>query len=147
MKHERGQVLAFFAIVLPIALLPVVAYAIDASSLGARAAALQAAVAQAAEVAAQQVDSAVLRRDGSLRVDAAAAARIAGDALRLLEPAAALDRVSVQGAAVSVTASQSVELPIALGQKSVTLRASATARLVPGYESPSSRLPLPISSF
>ena len=53
LNRESGQVLAFFALVLPIVLVPVGAYAVDATIVASREAALQAATAQAAETAAQ----------------------------------------------------------------------------------------------
>jgi len=147
MRYRRGQVLVFFALVLPIALLPVVAYAIDASALGARAAALQSAATQAAEAAAQELDARALRSNGTLVVNGAQAKRVAGDVLRAEEPAATLDQATISGDGVTVTASERVDLPIPWLQKSVTLHARASARLVPGYEIPSSRLPLPVSTF
>jgi hypothetical protein len=146
-RKQRGQVLAFLALVLPMALLPVVVYAIDAAALGARAAALQSAAAQAAEVAAQQLDAAALRSGGVVVVDRAQAQLVAGEILRAEEPGANLDLAAVDGAGVTVTASEPVALPIPWLQKTVTLRARASARLVFGYESPSSRLPLPASTF
>jgi hypothetical protein len=146
-RQQRGQVLAFFALVLPIALVPVVAYAIDATAVGARAAALQSAAAQAAEVAAQQLDAATLRSSGLVVIDRGRAELIAGEILHAEEPGANLDQVLVDIAGVTVTASEPVALPIPWLQKTVTLRARARARLVFGYESPSSRLPLPASTF
>src|SRR6202521_6407192 len=55
-SNQAGQVLAFFAIVIPVVLLPVAAYAVDASIVAGREAGLQAATAQAAETAAQQLN-------------------------------------------------------------------------------------------
>src|SRR5260370_7702721 len=57
----RGQVLAFFALVLSIVLLPVAAYAVDATIVAGREADLQAATAQAAETAAERLNVTSLR--------------------------------------------------------------------------------------
>lgn len=147
MRRQPGQVLAFFALVLPIVLIPLVAYAVDAAALGTRAAGLQAAAAQAAEVAAQQIDASALRASGLLQVDAADARELAGEILKSEAPGALLDDVLLAGADVTVVAHETVELPIPWFEKQVTLRAREMARLAAGYDSPSSRLPLPASTF
>lgn len=144
---QEGQVLAFFAVALPLALLPVAAYALDSAAVSGRAAGLQAATAQAAEAAAQQVDVASLRSKGALELDHAAAQNAASQALADDESGANMDQVSVIGVTVTVLASEQVDLPLPLLARTITLHARATGRLVPGYERPSSLLPLPTSTF
>src|SRR5260370_4543596 len=70
----RGQVLAFFALVLSIVLLPVAAYAVDATIVAGREADLQAATAQAAQTAAERLNVSSLRATSALTLDPAAAA-------------------------------------------------------------------------
>ena len=147
MKAERGQVLAFFALALPVVLLPVAAYAVDASMVASREAGLQAATAQAAEVAAQQLDIGVLRSSSALTLDDAAVRLVAARTLVEDEPGASVDSSTVSGVDVTVAASESVTLPLSLFTPTVRLHARATARLVAGYESPNSRLPLPSRTF
>ena len=147
MTTQRGQVLAFFGLVMPIVLLPIVAYAIDAAALGTRAAGLQAAAAQAAEAAAQQVDAVALRASGTLEIDPSAARMVAQDALQAEEPAAVLRQVSVASTGVTVVATEDVDLPFPWFESKAILQARVTAQLVPGYDSPSSRLPLPSNTF
>lgn len=147
MSRQRGQVLAFFALALPAVLIPIVAYAVDAAAVGTRAAGLQAAAAQAAEVAAQRLDSAALRANGGLAIDPELADAAAVDVLRAEEPGAALEGIDVAGDMVTVVVSERVALPFPWFVDRATLQARATARLVAGYDSPSSRLPLPASTF
>ncbi len=146
-RRERGQVLAFVAVVIPIVLLPVVAYVVDAAVAEFHAADLQAATAQAAETAAQQLDLEVVRSGGGLSLDAVAVRRVAVETLGREDPTAVVDSVSVAGVDVTVRTSEGVQAPFALLTGRVTLRARASARLVAGYERPSSFLPLPSSSF
>jgi Flp pilus assembly protein TadG len=134
MNRECGQVLAFFALVLPIVLLPVAAYAVDATLVAGRAAGLQAATAQAAETAAQQLNVGVLRSTGALTVDLAAATLVAGRTLAEEEPAASIDSSTVTGARVTVVTSERVTLPFSIFARTITLHARAAARLVPGYD-------------
>ncbi|HSP10255.1 MAG TPA: hypothetical protein VLU92_11745 [Candidatus Dormibacteraeota bacterium] len=144
---EAGQVLAFFAMALPLVLLPVAAYAIDSATVSARAAALQAAAALAAEAASEQLDVATLRSRGVLALDPRAAKATALQELEADEPRATLDQVSVSGVTVTVVASEGVDLPLPLLTRTVTLHARSTSRLVPGYDRPSSFFPLPSSTF
>lgn len=144
---QAGQVLAFFAVALPLVLVPVAAYAVDSAIVSARAAGLQAAAALAAEAASEQLDVAVLRSRGELALDARGAQSAALRELEVDEPGAAMDQVSVSGVTVTVAASERVDLPLPLLTRTVTLRARSTARLVPGYDRPSSFLPLPTSTF
>jgi len=74
-SRETGQVLAFFALVLPIVLLPIAGYAVDATIVASGEAGLQAATAQAAETAAQQLSTGAIRAGGVLALDPAAAKR------------------------------------------------------------------------
>jgi hypothetical protein len=145
--RQGGQVLAFFAVALPLVLLPIAAYAVDSAAVSGRAAGLQAATAQAAEAAAQQVEVTSLRSRGALELDHAEAQTAASQALAADEPGANLDRVSVSGVTVTILASERVDLPLPLLAKTITLHAHSAARLVPGYERPSSLLPLPTSTF
>lgn len=147
-RNERGQVLAFFAVLLPIVLLPLAAYAIDAAFVATRAAGLQEAVAQAAEAAAQQVDISALRSGSGLVIDASSARAVATQAIGASDPRASVESVVVVGDVVTVTAGEVVRLPFNfLPVPAVRLDARASARLVPGYDNPSSRLPLPTSTF
>lgn len=147
MRSERGQVLAFFAVVVPMVLVPVAAYAVDAAVVEFHSAGLQAATAQAAETAAQQVDLATLRSGRGLSLDPVAARRVAVETVGREDPAAVVDSVSVAGVDVIVLTSVGVQAPFALLTGRVTLHARASARLVAGYDRPSSFLPLPSSSF
>lgn len=146
-KPERGQVLAFFAVVIPIVLLPVAAYAVDAAVITFHSASLQAATAQAAEAAAQQLDMGAIRSGGGLALDAAAVKRVATRTVERDDPAAIIDSLSIDGVEVTVLTSERVPAPFALLTGPVTLHAHAAARLVAGYDRPSSLFPLPSSSF
>jgi Flp pilus assembly protein TadG len=147
-RTERGQVLAFFAVLLPVVLLPLAAYAVDAAFVGARAAGVQEAAAEAAEAAAQQLDITALRSRSELRIDGPAARQVATQLLRNLEPEASVDSVKVEGTLVSVTAGEVVRLPFNfLPLPAIKLEGRASARLVPGYDSPSSLVPLPTRTF
>ena len=135
-SREGGQVLAFFALVLPIVLLPVAAYAVDATIVASREAGLQAATAQAAETAAQQLNVSVIRSSGALTLDPVAASLVATLTLAAGEPSAIVDSASVDGVDATVETSESVTLPFSLFAHTVRLHARATARLVAGYEKP-----------
>jgi Flp pilus assembly protein TadG len=142
-----GQVLAFFAVILPIVLLPVVAYAVDAAVVSGRAAALHAATAAAAETASQQVSVRAKRSGGALALDLGQAQMVANETLASEEPGASTDAISVDGAEVTVTTIEVVTVPFNLFGGPVTLHTRASARLVGGYDNPSSLLPLPMSTF
>lgn len=144
---QRGQVLTFLAVVIPLVLVPVVAYAVDAASIGVASANLEAAAAEAAEAAAQQLDVAVFRASGSVVVDTNQSIQIAGEIVQAEAPGAAVDLVQVDGSTVTVAVSRRFAPPLPVLGGSVVLHARATARLVSGYSSPSSRLPLPTSTF
>ena len=145
--RQTGQVLAFFAVALPLVLLPVAAYALDSATVSARAAGLQAATAMAAEAASEQLDVATLRSRSELVLDPGSARAAAMQDLDADEPGAILEQVVVSGLTVTVVASEHVSLPLPLLTSTVTLHAHSAAQLVPGYDRPSSRLPLPTSSF
>lgn len=145
--RERGQVLAFFAIALPAVLLPVAAYSIDMAFAAQRYGELQAATAMAAEAAADRLDTASFRQRETMSIDPAEATSTARAALAGEDPAASLVAVAVAGDEVDVFTSENVEVPIPLFARAVALTARAAARLVPGYDSPNSRLPLPASTF
>ena len=146
--RERGQVLAFFAVVLPVILLPLAAYAVDSAFIISRAANLQEATAQAAEAAAQQAEVDALRSRSELTIDVTAARAVAQQSVLESEPGASVLAVQVNGAVVTVTTEEAVTLPFNfLPAKAIKLEARASARLVRGYDSPSSRLPLPTSTF
>ena len=146
-QRDSGQVLAFFALVLPIVLLPVAAYAVDAAVVSAGAAGLQAATAQAAETAAQRVSVGALRSSGALALDQADARVAAVEAMSEEEPGAQVESVLVSGTSVTVMTSETISVPFKLFGGSITLRSHASARLVAGYDSPSSLLPLPTRTF
>ncbi len=99
MSSEGGQVLAFFAIAVPLVLLPVAAYAVDATLVAGRESALQAATAEAAETAAQQINVAGLRSSGALSLDAAAARLVLEQTLVEEEPGTSIDSYTITGAA------------------------------------------------
>ena len=145
-RGASGQVLVFFALVLPLVLLPVAAYAVDAAVASSAYSELVAVTAVAAEDAAQQIDVTRLRLGGVIAVDRAHAVTAAE--ADLAGTGAHLDSVDVERRLVRVNVSQVVKLPLDfVGGGRVGLRASATARIAPGYDSPSSRLPLPVNSF
>ncbi len=133
---QTGQVLAFFALVIPVALLPVVAYAVDATIVAGREAGLQEATAVAAETAAQQLDVGSIRSAGTLALDGTQVDKVVVQVLVGEEPAALVDSYQVTGADVTVITSERVELPFSMFMSGVTLHAHATARLVAGYDTP-----------
>ena len=145
---ERGQVLAFFAILLPIILLPLAAYAVDAAFVSTRTADLQGATDQAAEAAAQQADIGAFRLRSVLTIEPSLARAAAMQSIGESEPAASVVSVIVDGALVTVSTVEVVRLPFnIMPAAALRLKAHATARLVGGYDRPSSRLPLPTRSF
>ena len=147
-RPDRGQVLAFYAVLLPIVLLPLAAFAVDVAFVTTRSAGLQEATAQAAEVAAQHLDADALRSRSVLIVDALAAPAVASQSLSASEPEATMESVVVVGSTVTISTHEVIRLPFNfLPAQAVVLYARASARLVGGYDRPSSFLPLPISSF
>ena len=147
-RHDRGQVLAFYAVLLPVLLLPLAAYAIDVAFVITRTAELQEATAQAAETAAQHVDVEALRARSKLIVDGRAAADVASLAISYSEPEATVESVTVVGSMVTISTHEVITLPFNfLPAPATVIHARASARLVGGYDSPSSLLPLPTSTF
>ncbi len=146
--RQAGQVLVFFAMVIPILLLPVAAYAVDAAVAADGMARLQEVTALAAEEAAQQVDAEKLRAGAGVALDPVAARRVARAVMSAGEPAARIVEVGVEGNIVTVTTTETVVLPLnVFWTPEVRFRVAASARLAPGYERPSSLLPLSLSSF
>jgi hypothetical protein len=148
MTRQRGQVLVFVALVLPIVLLPAAAFAVDAAAAAAVHAQLEQAAWSAAESAAQQIDAAALRAGKGITLDPRSVEEVASDTLATEDPSAAIERVLIDGLYVTVEAVEPLHLPLNfLWAPEVTLRATATARLTVGYESPSSFLPFSVSTF
>ena len=145
---QRGQVLVFFALALPLVLLPIAAYAVDAAVAASSYSRLAEVTARAAEDAAQQIDIARLRAGGGISIDVVNATTAAGDALRSAEPAAQVIDLAVQGDELRLATGETVVLPFNFfGSGEVALHAAVTARIAAGYDSPSSLLPLPVSTF
>jgi Flp pilus assembly protein TadG len=135
--NQTGQVLAFFALALPVVLLPVAAYAVDATMVAGREAGLQAATAQAAETAAQQLNIGAFRSTGAVTLDAAAVSQVVAQTLADAEQGARVDGYTIAGTEVTVVTSEPVTLPFSMFTRTVTLHAHAIARLVAGYDGPS----------
>jgi hypothetical protein len=139
-RLERGQVLAFYAVLVPVILVPLAAYMVDAAFVSMQAAALQAATAQAAETASQQVDVGALRSRSVLIVDSLTARQAAARAMRDSEPTATIDALVIAGSAVTISTSEVIKLPFSfLPAPAIVIHSEATARLVGGYDKPSSR--------
>ena len=148
-SRAGGQALVLMAFLIPLVLLPVAAYAIEATYAASRAALLDWACIRAAEDAVQTIDAAALRGSSLLIVDPAQALPAAQRELVQLDPHAVLDRWWSGGDEFELWAHESVPVTLALWVpgRTVQVSASATARLTPGYSSPSSRLPFSTSSF
>lgn len=139
-RRDRGQVLAFYAVLLPVVLLPLAGYSVDAAFASTRAADLQAATAQAAETAAQQVDVGALRSRSVLIIDPLGARMVVMRVLRDSEPGAVVDSVRVAGSIVTISTHEVIRLPFNfLPAQAIVIHARSTARLVGGYDNPSSR--------
>ena len=148
MTSQRGQVLVFVALALPIVLLPAGAFAVDAASAAAVHARLEQATWSAAESAVQQIDAAALRAGNGVTLDQPSVEAVARDALAAEDPNAVIVRLAVDGLYVRVEASEPLRLPLNfLGTPAVKLRAVVTARLTFGYERPSSFLPFSVSTL
>jgi len=131
--------MAFIAVALGIVVMPVAAYAIDSATVSAAAAALEEATATAAVEASQQLDIAAFRATGALRVDAAAARALAQAVLAADVPTASITSVTARGAEFTIATHEEVPLPFDFfPQRTVHLQASASARLVAGYDRPGS---------
>jgi len=99
-------------------------------------------------LAAQQIDVKAFRSRGELSIDEVAARAAATGLLDAEAPGAALTKLQLVGSTLTIATLQAVTLPFAfLPERNVVLRAQASARLAEGYDSPSSRLPLPTSTF
>jgi len=148
MTWQRGQVLVFVALVLPIVLLPAAAFAVDAASAAAVHARLEQATWSAAESSVQQIDAGTLRAGGGIRLDQQSVEAVAFDALAAEDPNATIERLSVDGLDLTLETSETLQLPLNfVGAPAVKLRAKATARLTLGYERPSSFLPFSVSTL
>jgi hypothetical protein len=148
MRAQLGQVMSFVAVALAVVLVPVAAYAVDAVAVSAAEAVLQEATAAAATEAAQQVDTTALRAGRGISIDIVAARQVVRDVLAAEAPAASVRSMTVSGALVTVATDEPVRLPFGIfAARAVHLGAHASARLSGGYDKPSSRLPLPTSSF
>lgn len=148
MSSQRGQVLVFVALVLPIVLLPAAAFAVDAASAASVQARLEQATWSAAESAVQQIDAGALRAGRGVTLDQRSVEAVARDALAAEDPNAAIERLAVAGLYVTLEAAERVQLPLNfLGAPAVKVRAKATARLTLGYERPSSFLPFSVSTL
>ena len=149
MRRQSGQALVLMAFLIPLVLLPVAAYAVEATYAASRAALLEWACVRAAEDAAQRLDASALRQSSVVQVDAAASRSEAQQDLAGMDPIAVLDSFSAAGNVVQLAAHEIVPVTLALWVPGGNVRVggSAIARLTAGYSSPSSRLPLPTSSF
>ena len=145
---QRGQVLIFVALVLPIVLLPAAAFAVDAASAAGVHARLEQATWSAAEAAVQQIDANALRAGKGITLDQGSLDAVVREALAAEDPDAIIERLAVADLYVTIEAAEPLRLPLNfLGAPVVTLHAQATARLTLGYDRPSSFLPLPVSTF
>ena len=148
MTSQRGQVLVFIALVLPIVLMPAAAFAVDAATAAAVHARLEQATWSAAESAVQQIDPRALRAGRGMMLDERSVDAVAREALAAGDPDAVIERLVVDGLVVTVEAAESLQLPLNfLGAPAVKLRAKATARLTLGYERPSSFRPFSVSTL
>jgi hypothetical protein len=139
MRRQRGQVMAFIAVALAIVVMPIAAYAIDSETASAAAAALEEATATAATEASQQLDISGFRATGVLSVDAAAARGVVQAVLAAEVPTASITSVTVTGAEVMIATREEVPLPFDFfPERGVRIQASASARLMGGYDRPGS---------
>ena len=89
-----------------------------------------------------------LRAGDGLAIDVKSATDVATNSLREAEPSARVADVGVLGEDLRLVTTETVVLPFNLfGSPDVALRATVTARIAGGYDSPSSLLPLPVSTF
>ncbi len=141
LKSRSGQVLVAVALLVPLALLPIAAYAIEAARLAATEARLQEAATRAVEAGAAQLDADRLRSGSGFALDPAAARRVALAEMAVAEPAAEIDSAAVSGNELNLAVRESVRLDLGgfLSVGVVNVRARVSARLTPGYDSPSSR--------
>lgn len=137
------------SMLIPLVLLPVTAYAAEAAYAASRAALLEWACSRAAEDAAQAIDAQALRAGTGLQIDPVQAQSVVRSELATLDSRAALDSVTASGLEVTVAAHEDVPATLAfwLPGGHLTVTGAATARLTPGYSSPSSALPFATSSL
>ena len=148
MRSQRGQVLVFVALALPMVLLPAAAFAVDAASVATLHARLEQATWSAVESSVQQIDAGALRAGRGITLDRLSVEAVARDALASEDPAATIERLSVDGLYVTIEAAETLHLPLNfVGAPAVKLTAKATARLTLGYERPSSLLPFSVSTL
>jgi hypothetical protein len=102
---------------------------------------------QAAEAAAQALSVDTIRAHAVLALDPALADRAAATVLAVEDPEASLESIQAGAVRVTIVSGETVSLPFGLWGGTVRLHAHAAARLVAGYDSPSSLLPLPNSTF
>jgi hypothetical protein len=135
---KRAQALVFFAIVLPAVLLPVAALAAETALVAERQSRLSEGTALAATAAALALDTGALRAGTGWALDVAAARHAAAVALLSADPRAVLDSALVSSNQVTISAHELVRLQLAVfvPRGGVSVRATATARLTPGYGSP-----------
>jgi hypothetical protein len=147
-KRQRAQVLVFFALALPLVLLPIAAYAVDASVTASAYSRLVEVTARGAEEAVQQIDVGRLRAGGGISIDVSSAMTAAQDVVEGADPSARVQDLTVLGQDVRLITTETVVLPFNLfGGPAVVLRVTVDARIAPGYDRPSSLLPLPLSTF
>ncbi len=146
--HQRAQVLVFFALALPLVLLPIAAYAVDASVAASAYSRLLEVTTRAAEEAAQQIDITGLRSGDAIAIDPTAAIQMARRLVDEADPEIQVDAASVVGQVIRLTTTETVVLPFDfVGSPRVALHATVAARIAPGYDSPSSLLPLSTRIF
>ncbi len=145
---QNAQVLVFFALVLPLILLPIAAYAVDAAIATSAYSRLVEVTTRAAEEAVQQIDVTRLRAGGGISIDVTGASTAVEDFLGSAEPNARLVDLAILGEELRLVTTETVVLPFdVFGSPGLPLHARVTARTAPGYDNPSSRLPLPVSTF
>ncbi|HEY8855673.1 MAG TPA: hypothetical protein VIN12_10490, partial [Candidatus Dormibacteraeota bacterium] len=80
--------------------------------------------------------------------DAQTAPVVASRAMSELEPEATVEAVIVVGSMVTISTREVIRLPFNfLPASEIVINARAAARLVGGYDRPSSLLPLPTNTF
>lgn len=138
-----------FAVLLPLVLLPIAALAVGAGQVAAAQARLAEAAGLAAEDASGWLDVGALRAGRGWMLDAPAATAAATASMAARDPAALVESVTVTADRVAISCRERVDLPLGAfsGGSPLSVRATAVARLTPGYSRPSSLRPLPARSF
>jgi len=89
-----------------------------------------------------------LRARSQLIVDSEAAPAVAVQLMRELDPNATVESVLVTGTMVTISTREVITLPFNfLPGPATVIHARVSARLVGGYDRPSSLLPLPTNTF